>query len=247
MKNLDEFIKDKSKKDGRRNQCKLCNNLRKRKTPLPPTPKDGHKFCASCKEEKQISEFNVRFNWGKHRLHSYCKTCEREKDRNRYEHQCQMCGEKYRSGRKETIFCKSCHDKHFIKTYSILHTIDWSGENNPMYGRQRFGEENPNYRHEITDEEREVGRLIEGYGVWRKAVYDRDNYTCQCCGYDKGGTLNAHHLDGYDWCKEKRLDVDNGITLCETCHIDFHSIYGRGNNKKEQFITYMKEKQGRLL
>ena len=47
--------------------------------------------------------------------------------------------------------------------------------------------------------------------------------------------LEVHHLDGYDWCVEKRTDDTNGITLCETCHKNFHSLYGRGNNTKEQF------------
>jgi hypothetical protein len=236
---IEEFIKDKSKKDGHRNRCKVCDNLKKRKTPVPPTPKDGYKYCASCGEEKQLNEFNIRFIYGKYRTFSYCKRCEKEKDNNRYEHKCKMCGKEYKSGKKDSTYCKECHNKHFIKTYSILHTIDWSGENNPMYGRQRFGNENPNYKLDITEEEREFGRLIEGYGVWRKAVYERDNYTCRCCGKKSEGDIVAHHLDAYSWCKDKRTDVNNGITLCEKCHNDFHNIYGRGKNTKQQFIEYM--------
>lgn len=50
--------------------------------------------------------------------------------------------------------------------------------------------------------------------------------------------LTAHHLDGYSWCKEKRLDINNGITLCKECHEDFHIIYGTKNNTKEQFFEY---------
>ncbi|MEM5649585.1 hypothetical protein AAHB57_17455 [Bacillus cereus] len=72
-----------------------------------------------------------------------------------------------------------------------------------MYDKQRFGKENPNYNPNKTDEERNLGRLIEGYGIWRRKVYERDNFICQCCGYSEGGVLIAHHLDGYSWCVEK--------------------------------------------
>jgi len=99
---------------------------------------------------------------------------------------------------------------------------------------------NPN----ITDEERKQSRNYDEYKQWRKQVFKRDNYTCQCCG-DKNGNgkrikLAAHHLDGYHWCKEKRLDIDNGITLCWDCHNKFHTNYGRSRNTLYQFIEFMK-------
>ncbi|WP_102422295.1 HNH endonuclease [Bacillus amyloliquefaciens] len=238
-KEIDKFVKDRSKKEGYRNRCKVCENLRRRKTPVKPQPREGYKFCASCNKEKQLDEFNIRFIYGKYRPFSYCKACEKEKDKNRYKHECKSCGKKYNSGKKDSSYCKECHDKHFIKTYSILHTMDWSGKNNPMYGKQRFGKENPNYKPEITDEEREFGRLVKGYGVWRKLVYERDNYTCQCCGKKSKGDIVAHHLDAYSWCKDKRTDVNNGVTLCEQCHNAFHSRYGRGKNTKQQFLEFL--------
>ena len=70
------------------------------------------------------------------------------------------------------------------------------------------------------------------------AVLERDNYKCRICGCNK--KKNVHHLDGYNWCVEKRIDINNGITLCEKCHADFHSLYGRGNNTKEQFYEWLK-------
>lgn len=73
---------------------------------------------------------------------------------------------------------------------------------------------------------------------WVKSVYKRDNYICQCC-YKKGVKLNAHHLNGYNWDIENRTNVDNGITLCEDCHNDFHNMYGRGNNTEAQFKDWI--------
>lgn len=243
VKVIEEFVKDKKAKDGYRNHCKVCENLKRRKTPIPPKPKKGYKFCASCKQEKTLDEYNVRFILNKYRPYSYCKSCEQQKDSSRYNHECKICGKEYKSGRRNSTYCKKCHDEHFIKTYSKLNTYDWSGENNPMYGVQRFGDKNPNYNPDLTDSERERLRLYEGYGVWRKQVYERDKYTCQCCGSRKGGTLNAHHLDGYNWCEEKRTDVNNGVTLCETCHKKFHMKYGIKRNTKEQFTTYKSRKE----
>lgn len=72
---------------------------------------------------------------------------------------------------------------------------------------------------------------------WVKAVYKRDLYTCQICG-QVSGNLNAHHLDGYNWAIDKRVDVDNGITLCADCHKEFHVEYGYGDNTKEQFEEF---------
>jgi hypothetical protein len=107
----------------------------------------------------------------------------------------------------------------------------------------RSGENSPNWNPDLTDEERENNRKNKEYKHWRLAVYERDNYSCQCCGDNKGGNLNAHHLNSHDWAKEDRLDIDNGITLCVDCHTEFHHQYGFGNNTKEQFEEYMNNQQ----
>lgn len=103
------------------------------------------------------------------------------------------------------------------------------------------GDTSPLWNPNKSQLEREQSRKISGYRSWRQEVYERDNYTCQCCGDNKGGNLNAHHLNGYNWDKEHRTDIDNEITLCEKCHKEFHDLYGRGNNTKEQFKEFLKK------
>lgn len=71
---------------------------------------------------------------------------------------------------------------------------------------------------------------------WRDTVFARDRYTCQVCG-EKGGELNAHHLDCYALFPEKSLDVDNGVTLCANCHRTFHSFVGPKTTKKD-FVVF---------
>lgn len=107
----------------------------------------------------------------------------------------------------------------------------------------RMGENAPNWNFNLTDEERISGRFLNApeYKKWRTNIFKKDNYTCQCCGDNKGGNLRAHHLDGYDWCEERRMDINNGITLCKECHDNFHYVYGYGGNTKEQFEEWLND------
>lgn len=64
-------------------------------------------------------------------------------------------------------------------------------------------------------------RSITEYKAWRTAVFERDSYTCQHCKV-VGGELNAHHILGFAEYFDKRFDLDNGLTLCVTCHREHH-------------------------
>lgn len=104
------------------------------------------------------------------------------------------------------------------------------------HGYLNKGKNNPNYNHLLTKEERLANRYISEYNEWVKNIYSRDNYKCRLC--NSKNKINAHHLDGYHWCKERRFDISNGITLCYNCHINFHKIYGHKNNTERQFNEY---------
>ena len=120
---------------------------------------------------------------------------------------------------------------------------------NKGHGENIKGENHPNYNPNITQEERELGRNYTEYRDWRKEVFERDNYTCQCCGDNKGHNLNAHHIYGYTEYKDLRTDVDNGVTLCEDCHKRYHKQYGIKNNNYKDFRTFLYNemiKQGSL-
>ena len=108
------------------------------------------------------------------------------------------------------------------------------------------GENTYNWKGGVYEQEHIAFRKTYEFKKWRNNVFKRDNYTCQCCGV-RSYKLNAHHLDGYNWCEEKRTDVDNGITLCMDCHNDFHMNYGYGNNTEEQFEEYMNNQNKTLI
>lgn len=139
---------------------------------------------------------------------------------------CEVCGKEIEIWRSKMKQVKN----HYCSTKC----------SNIGFSRLYRGENSPCYNPELTDFEREKARHTPEYNDWRKAVYERDNYTCQCCGDDKGGNLRAHHYYNYSEHKELRYDVNNGVTLCELCHVSFHNTYGYKNNTKEQFEEYLK-------
>lgn len=59
-------------------------------------------------------------------------------------------------------------------------------------------------------------------GFWnvREYVLFRDSHQCQCCkGKSKDNRLNVHHIESR---KAGGNSPNNLITLCETCHNDYH-------------------------
>lgn len=52
---------------------------------------------------------------------------------------------------------------------------------------------------------------------WRRAVFARDDFTCQFC-FERGGKLNAHHQLPFIAFPGQRNVVANGATLCNPCH-----------------------------
>ena len=111
--------------------------------------------------------------------------------------------------------------------------------------RSKVGNKSSRYNQNLTDEERLSRRYqLGGNNVqkWSQQIMKRDNYTCQICSDNKGGNLNAHHLNGWNAFPEQRFDLHNGVTLCEDCHKDFHSEYGYGDNTREQFDEYAASK-----
>lgn len=60
------------------------------------------------------------------------------------------------------------------------------------------------------------------YRGWRKAVYERDDWTCRHCK-KRGVRLHAHHIKPKSQYPDLIFDVSNGLTLCEPCHHKIHT------------------------
>jgi 5-methylcytosine-specific restriction endonuclease McrA len=74
---------------------------------------------------------------------------------------------------------------------------------------------------------------------WIEAVNNRYQYTCQKCGSQDKNTLCAHHIESVRLHPELANDIDNGITLCDKCHIKFHFYYGRYEVDRRDLLKYL--------
>lgn len=106
--------------------------------------------------------------------------------------------------------------------------------------KEHFGENHWRWRHDLTNDDRLNSKFrthSPEYKEWRKKVFERDSYTCDI-SKQIGGDLQAHHL--IDWANaiDSRFNIENGITLCKEIHDEFHRVYGKGNNTKEQYEEF---------
>lgn len=99
------------------------------------------------------------------------------------------------------------------------------------------GDKHYKWKGGVTPEKMKVRNSLE-YKLWRKAVFSRDNWTCQKY-HVKGGLLHAHHIVSFHADLDLRLSVDNGVTLSHRAHMEFHNIYGRSNNTPEQLKEFL--------
>lgn len=91
---------------------------------------------------------------------------------------------------------------------------------------------------------------IKRWSVWNRewaiAVKERDKWTCQHCGLKDKEKLQAHHIVPWEKSIELRFDINNGITLCKSCHSKEDRRIGEFNigswSKGRKFTEEHKEK-----
>jgi hypothetical protein len=91
--------------------------------------------------------------------------------------------------------------------------IPW---NKGIIWKEMQGENNPAWvGGHIKHPDKRIRKSPE-YILWRIAVFMRDNYTCVGCGFK--GYLQADHIKPFKLYPELRFAIDNGQTLCLSCH-----------------------------
>jgi hypothetical protein len=125
----------------------------------------------------------------------------------------------------------------------------FSGEKHPLFGKKYTKEERldkslknrgplgSNWQGGITSKNAKVRNSLE-FKLWRDAVFERDDYICQKYGI-KGGVLHPHHIKNFAQYPELRFAIDNGVTLSEKAHKEFHRRYGKVGNTKEQLEEFL--------
>lgn len=66
----------------------------------------------------------------------------------------------------------------------------------------------------------EGGRQCKKYKEWAKAVKTRDGFICVICRSTKN--LHAHHVIPWNERVDLRFNIENGQTLCCSCHTKSH-------------------------
>lgn len=145
----------------------------------------------------------------------YCEICGNVIPRNTKQNEKRISPEQYIKSRFCSKKCKGIHHSQII-----------SGLNNPRWKGGGKRTENKILRDNCK------------YKKWRLSVFQRDNFKCKKC--NKGGILNAHHIENFNKYKNLIYIIDNGITFCENCHKKFHKKYGRDNNNLAQLLCFIK-------
>lgn len=240
-----------------RRTCKKCRHKKRKKT--------HNHSCAYCKKTFTSAKKTSKFCSSKcsgdsrrERVETTCSFCKDDieilpKDQKWERHYCnQECrslhlkklvkGENNPNWDRVRKRCDGCKESILVRPFDLKNTKHHFCSHEcyrANIGQYYSGPNNSFYNHDLTDEERFDRRKYPEYGEWRLLVFERDDFTCQSCSDNTGGNLVAHHLYNYSEHKELRIDVDNGLTLCKECHINFHVKYGFRNNTPKQMKEFI--------
>lgn len=82
---------------------------------------------------------------------------------------------------------------------------------------QISGDKHWSWKGGITKTSHKLRTSLE-YTLWRRSVLQRDSFRCIWCGEDDPKLLEADHIKPFSLFPDLRFAIDNGRTLCRTCH-----------------------------
>jgi hypothetical protein len=182
----------------------------------------AQKVCVSCGKLFNLENAHQ----------TYCPDCQYPT--------CESCGKKFRRVRGNVNrFCsRECVvNAGANKRSPITLACEYCGKRFKKkvgYNRKKYCSKKCRYvAARIEDEDR--GRRSYKYKHWRQAVLIRDDYSCQHCGATK--KLQAHHIKEWKDFPDLRYDVNNGLTLCTSCHTIAHGGVPTGRGSDGLFCT----------
>lgn len=168
-----------------------------------------------CGESFQTTRSRINSGHGK-----YCsKHCQKVGRRRQRQLACLVCGKEF-----ERWFCEIVPGRNTFCSRECKAKFPVSTTTRQKFSNLRKGKPRPLsqganchfWRGGVTPVNKRIRMSLENR-IWRKTVFERDDYTCQSCG-ERGGDLHADHVMPFALYPELRFDVLNGRTLCVTCH-----------------------------
>jgi len=158
--------------------------------------------------------------------------------------ECSACHEKMHR-RKDQLknwsgLCKTCASKEIANRPYVKQILRENGKKMMALNGHNVvkrGDKHFMWRGGISSENELIRNSIE-LRKWRQDVYARDNFTCQICS-ERGGKLHADHIKPFSLFPELRTNIDNGRTLCVSCHKKHGARVWRGRwvNKPENLAA----------
>lgn len=212
--------------------CKNCGGFlspnRKHKCIIvrPPTPEETARRIATWKKNYVDGKFKVVVAWtGKHRDETTIQKM-RESMKLKWANP---------DFEKKMVFVKGHKQYNSGKTH---------------FKKGMKGELNHSWKGGITPLNTQRWHSNE-YQQWRRAIFNRDDYTCQIvdcpyCGNVKGGEIQAHHIESMFNKPELGYAINNGISFCRIGHNMYHREYGwkhghKAKKKVKGTIKYCNE------
>lgn len=103
-------------------------------------------------------------------------------------------------------------------------------QHNQAVSLSKKGSKNYNWKGGATSEVMLARNGLQ-YRLWRKAIFERDNYQCVIGGKEHGSQLEADHIKSFARFPELRFELLNGRTLCKACHRKTDNYAGRSKGR----------------
>lgn len=149
------------------------------------------RVCKVCNEEKELEKFVKQKNFYRYK----CKECrQKERKTGRPRASFKKGNIPWNKDKKGLNFANNGSFKKGIVPWNKGKKtgISWNRGKNPEKRYNKF------------------------YDEWILKVKERDGSKCVKCGSDK--KIHAHHIIPWKEDESKRFDLDNGISLCASCH-----------------------------
>ena len=155
------------------------------------------KICKTCKINKAFNEY---YKYSDGYLRGACKDCLKKEDYNR---------------------------RHGIP-FERIKVEPWNKGKTNVYSDSQLQKMSESQKGKKQSEEtikKRILKLAKSEGrksykakQWALKVKEKDNWKCVKCNCSEKELLHAHHIVPWYQDASLRFDLDNGMTLCRSCH-----------------------------